>query len=265
MRQVLLLLACGTLAYASVETMLTAAIGKCLGASTQEQCMRTEVLDYLGRPRSLPGEDEGQMIMRRLKEIAKSNVFRLELPQVFQGASMVFRPDRGLDYSVEFPEESENDVTPRGARDMMKQKMLLPLLMLVKLKLKALTPIMLAMVSLKATKALIMSKIALLLITGFLVFQLCQKLGMAKMNMMPAAMPGTMPAMDASATLPPPMYGPPSPSYGPPTSSYGPPTTASSYEPSAWEPAPGPYARYDTTAKFDGLLQLLCEGWNAGF
>ncbi|CAB0019551.1 unnamed protein product, partial [Nesidiocoris tenuis] len=75
---------------------------------------------------------------------------------------------------------------------------------------------------------------------------LCQKLGMAKMNMQPA-----MPATPMDATMPPPMYGPPPPSYGPPT--YGPPTTAAtnSYDPppsSSWEPAPGPYARYDASA-----------------
>lgn len=58
-----------------------------------------------------------------------------------------------------------------SGRDMMKQKMLFPLLMLVKLKLKALTPIMLAIVGLKATKALVLSKIAVLLVVGFLIVQ----------------------------------------------------------------------------------------------
>lgn len=42
---------------------------------------------------------------------------------------------------------------------MMKDKLLLPLLLLLKIKLKALTPILVAMVGMKALKALILSKI----------------------------------------------------------------------------------------------------------
>lgn len=60
---------------------------------------------------------------------------------------------------------------------MMKEKMLLPLLLLVKLKLKALTPIMVALVSMKALKALILSKISILLVLGFLAAQLFKKAG----------------------------------------------------------------------------------------
>lgn len=59
----------------------------------------------------------------------------------------------------------------------MKEKMLLPLLLLVKLKLKALTPIMVALVSMKALKALILSKISILLVLGFLAAQLFKKAG----------------------------------------------------------------------------------------
>lgn len=60
---------------------------------------------------------------------------------------------------------------------MLKKKLLLPLLLLVKLKLKALTPILILLVGLKALKALIMSKVSLLLVVGFLIVQLCKKLG----------------------------------------------------------------------------------------
>lgn len=60
---------------------------------------------------------------------------------------------------------------------MLKKKLLLPLLLLVKLKLKALTPILILLVGLKALKALILSKVSILLVVGFLIVQLCMKLG----------------------------------------------------------------------------------------
>lgn len=104
-----------------------------------------------------------------------------------------------------------------------KDKLFLPLLLLMKLKLKVVMPILLALVSLKATKALILSKIAIKLVLGFLIYNLIQKLGGMKMNMVP--MPAPVPATE---------YGVPS-------------TTASSYDPSSWEPmSGGPYARWDS-------------------
>lgn len=107
----------------------------------------------------------------------------------------------------------------------MRAKGVLPLLLLLKLKLKALTPIMVALIGMKALKALILSKIAIVLVVGFLVVQLCKKAGMMPMTMM-------IPPME-----------PPTPSpYGAPAAP-APPSTMSSYEPS-WEPsAGGPYAR----------------------
>lgn len=98
---------------------------------------------------------------------------------------------------------------------------------------------MLAIVKIKAFKALVMSKIALLTVIGFLVFQIIMK--KQAMNMM--AMP-----MDQGPATPMP-YGPPSPA---PINSYGPPSTVSYNEapiydaPSSWEPSAssgGPYAR----------------------
>lgn len=89
----------------------------------------------------------------------------------------------------------------------------------MKLKMKVVLPILLGLVSLKATKALILSKIAIKLVLGFLIYNLIQKLGGMKMTMMP---------------MPPAEYGVPS-------------STASSYDPSSWEPmSGGPYARWDS-------------------
>jgi hypothetical protein len=104
-----------------------------------------------------------------------------------------------------------------AARGILKKKLLFPVLLLLKLKMKALMPIFVALIGLKAMKALILSKLAITIVLGFIVAQLVKKtgLGMPMMSMMPA--------------MPEPM------------NAYGPPTTAatpdSSYGPPAWEPA----------------------------
>lgn len=157
-------------------------------------------------------------------------------------------------------------VAERGI--LLKKKLLLPALVLMKLKMKALMPIFMALIGAKAMKALVMSKLALTLVLGFLLVQLLKKFGM----MMPMGM-----GMDATTTMAPmtqygapapsygppqPTYGPPQPSYGPPpqpsygppTNSYGPPAsgpapTMSSYDPNSWAPSDStqssssPYAR----------------------
>ncbi|XP_022196226.2 uncharacterized protein LOC111053614 [Nilaparvata lugens] len=218
-------------------------------------CIRVKTLEYLESvvpsKRALktpPAEvtDDGELDARigeRVQRFVDSHQFKLRLPEFFfQGATLVFTPAKSLlDFDVEFPQTTGEQRSVDQARDM-KKNMLLPLLMLIKLKLKTIIPILLTVVHVKATKALIMSKLALLLVGGFLAFQILQKKQMMQM-MMAESTPSP-----ASA------YGPPAPTYGPPTNSYGPPSTVatvSSYEapiydvPSSWEPSPaqGPYAR----------------------
>lgn len=105
----------------------------------------------------------------------------------------------------------------RGKKDHdkdIKKKLLFPLLLLLKLKLKAILPIFVALVGIKALKALILSKLAITLVVGFIAYTLLKK---------PAAAPA---AADPT-------------------------TTPSSYDPSSWEPSPGgPYARvWDQSAQ----------------
>lgn len=98
----------------------------------------------------------------------------------------------------------------RGKKDDkdIKKKLLFPLLLLLKLKLKAILPIFVALIGIKALKALILSKLAITLVVGFIAYTLLKK-------------PGAAPAAAADPT-----------------------TTPSSYDPSSWEPSPGgPYAR----------------------
>lgn len=106
-----------------------------------------------------------------------------------------------------------------AARGLLKKKLLFPVLLLLKLKMKALMPIFVAIIGLKAMKALILSKLAITIVLGFLIAQLVKKTGLG----MPMSM---MPMMPAAAE--------PSMSYGPPTT---PATPDTSYGPAAWEPS----------------------------
>lgn len=108
---------------------------------------------------------------------------------------------------------------------MLKKKLLFPVLLLLKLKMKALMPIFVALIGLKAMKALILSKLAITIVLGFVIAQLVKKtgLGMPMMSMMPA-----MPSTDPVNT-----YGPPSTPATEPMNTYG---------PAAWEPSSSSYS-----------------------
>ncbi|KAK7603042.1 hypothetical protein V9T40_003041 [Parthenolecanium corni] len=237
-------------------------------------CLKLKVLHYfdydvgrIGNPRSLSENDVekiDRLVVKRFQRYMKNNEVRVQLPEFFfQGATLVFSPKKSLtDFDVVFPKVSENeDRSMSAARDMMQQKALLPLLMMLKMKLKMITPIMLTLVSIKATKALVMSKLALLLVTIFMASQFVKKLGMSLPILhppmeMPMSMMTTPPAYGPPAA-PSPSYGSPSSSYGSPSSSYGSPSSsygspsqpsssygasasaqASNYaEPNSWEPS----------------------------
>jgi hypothetical protein len=64
-----------------------------------------------------------------------------------------------------------------SARGLLKKKLLLPVLLLLKLKMKALMPIFVALIGIKALKALVLSKLAIVLVVGFIVLQLVKKGG----------------------------------------------------------------------------------------
>jgi hypothetical protein len=104
---------------------------------------------------------------------------------------------------------------------LLKKKLLFPVLLLLKLKMKALMPIFVALIGLKAMKALILSKLAITIVLGFMIAQLVKKTGLGMpMSMMPMAMMGG--AQEPAMT------------YGPPTT---PATPDTSYGPAAWEPS----------------------------
>ncbi|XP_061723593.1 uncharacterized protein LOC133529797 [Cydia pomonella] len=214
------------------EDLLDSVISDCFDTSEPSACLKVKVLSYLDTQlgvnkesaRSFDDKNIDKVIFDRVGRILNANEFRFKLPEfIFQNAEVSYRADRGFD--VEFPEESENG----EARGLLKKKLLLPVLLLLKLKMKAIMPILVTIIGIKAVKALILSKLAITLVLGFLIYNLVLKKG---------AMPMMMAPTDA----------PPAPQYGPPASQYGPPSTpaapADSYGSPQWEPSSsGPYSR----------------------
>lgn len=164
---------------AASQDFLTSSLNECVKAESWTSCFKHHVLGYLDNKlgivteaRSLETIDEA--IVARTVKYLKSFEYGIDLP--FVDASLKYRPSRSLaDLDVEF---KNNDVATNQARGLLKKKLLLPFLLLLKLKLKALMPIFVAIIGLKALKALVLSKLALLIVIGFVALQLFKKGGM---------------------------------------------------------------------------------------
>ncbi|XP_053619532.1 uncharacterized protein Osi20 [Plodia interpunctella] len=216
------------------DELLDSVISDCFEADSPTSCLKVKVLSFLDTKLGVSSESArafeekniDKVIFDRVGRILNTNEFRVQLPEfLFQGAEVSYRADRGLD--VEFPEESNENGEARG---ILKKKLLLPVLLLLKLKMKALMPILVAIIGIKAVKALILSKLAITLVVGFLVYNLLMKKGAMPMMMAPT-----------EAAPPAPQYGPPASQYGTPAST--PAAPSDSYSPQ-WEPsASGPYSR----------------------
>ncbi|CAL7938080.1 unnamed protein product [Xylocopa violacea] len=202
------------------QDFLSKSLNECIAADSWVSCLKHEVLGYLDgklgtntEARSLDTVDEA--IVARTFKYLKSFDYGIDLP--FVDASLKYRPSRSLaDLDVEF---KGNEVATSQARGMLKKKLLLPFLLLLKLKLKALMPIFVAIIGLKALKALVLSKLAILLVVGFIAVQFFKKGGM----MMPMGM-----SME-----------PATPAYGAPPM----PSSTSNYDPmNTWD-GNGPYSR----------------------
>lgn len=171
-----LLLAGGCLAD---QDFLSKSLNECIAADSWISCLKHEVLGYMDNKlgtnteaRSLDTVDEA--IVARTFKYLKSFDYGVNIP--FVDASLKYRPSRSLaDLDVEF---KGNDVATSQARGILKKKLLLPFLLLLKLKMKALMPIFVAIIGLKALKALVLSKLAILLVVGFIAAQFFKKGGM---------------------------------------------------------------------------------------
>ncbi|XP_012542033.1 uncharacterized protein LOC105839927 [Monomorium pharaonis] len=201
------------------QDFLINSLNECIKTESWTSCLKHQVLTYLDNKlgttteaRSLETVDEA--IVARTFKYLKSFDYGIDLP--FVDANLKYRPSRSLaDLDIEF---KDNDVATSQARGLLKKKLLLPFLLLLKLKLKALMPIFVAIIGLKALKALVLSKLAILIVVGFVAMQFFKKGGM----MMPMGM-----SME-------------------PTSAYGAPpslSTTSSYDPANTWDGNGPYSR----------------------
>uniref|UniRef100_A0A182R857 Protein osiris 20 n=1 Tax=Anopheles funestus TaxID=62324 RepID=A0A182R857_ANOFN len=210
---------------ATSEELLSSIVNECFDGASVMGCLKGKVLLYLDGMLGLREEearafDDGnvdEVIFDRVGRVLATHEIRVQLPE---DTVVSYRADKGLDI----------DVLPAGlateaARGhLLKKKLLLPVLLLLKLKMKALMPIFLGLIGLKAMKALMLSKLAITLVLGFLIAQLVKKSGLG----MPMSMMPMMPPAPAAE------YGAPVPASS---------TPASSYEPSSWESSSGPYSR----------------------
>ncbi|CAB3367746.1 Hypothetical predicted protein [Cloeon dipterum] len=241
----------------SGDNLLSDIMNQCFQSLNLESmtCMRVRVLMYMNQlmarqpqfhPHMLERKDNGplpdavprdeaadekldQMIATSVARYAKSHVFQVQLPEtLFQGVQLTFNPST-FDLDYKFPATTARMSKGMAeARGILKKKLLLPVLLLLKLKMKALMPILVLISSIKAVKALVISKIALLVVVGFVFMQLCKKLGGG--GMMPPAMMPAMPEMTPA---------PPSAGYGAPPMPYNAPSAPqNSYGPAetSWEP-----------------------------
>jgi hypothetical protein len=205
----------------SSEELVSAIVSDCFEMNGMS-CLKGKVLTYLDtvlglreeQARAFDEKNVDKVIYDRVSRILATNEVRVGLPSaIFGDVAVTYRADRGLDFDV-----SEK---PEAARGLLKKKLLFPVLLLLKLKMKALLPIFVALIGLKAMKALILSKLAITIVLGFVIAQLVKKTGLGMpMSMMPMMMGG-------GAQEPASMYGPPT----------TPSTPDTSYGPAAWEPS----------------------------
>ncbi|XP_055548861.1 uncharacterized protein LOC129732223 isoform X2 [Wyeomyia smithii] len=195
---------------ATSEQLLSSIVNDCFEQDSVMSCLKGKVLIYLDgvlglheeQARAFEDQNVDKVIFDRVARVLASHEFKLQLPE---DTVVSYRADKGINL----------DSLPLG---------LGAVLLLLKLKMKALMPIIVALVGLKAMKALILSKLAITLVLGFLIAQLVKKsgLGMPMMSMMPMMPPAAEYGAPAPATTEPP----------------------SSYNPSSWEPQTGgPYSR----------------------
>lgn len=178
-----IILVTGLLALVAVSSayqdFLTSSLNQCINAESWSSCFKHEFLGYLDNQlgttteaRSLDSIDEA--VVARTFKYLKTFDYGINLP--FVDASLKYRPSRSLaDLDIEF---KDNEIATNQARGLLKKKLLLPFLLLLKLKLKALMPIFVAIIGIKAMKALVLSKLAFLAVIVFIGVQFFKKGGM---------------------------------------------------------------------------------------
>ncbi|XP_057652290.1 uncharacterized protein LOC130891508 [Diorhabda carinulata] len=207
----------------SGDELVSTVLDNCI----EMDCVKQNVLGYLNNVLHIQSDVQNTKnldaaILKRVRRVLDTHEFRLRVPEpILEQTDIVYNPKNGLDI---VSNDASNEARGLG----LKKKLLFPILLLLKLKKNLLQPLFIKLSLIKATKALILSKLAIIIVIGFVAYQLLGKSGMPlpMMSMAPAEPPA-------------PLYGaPPAPSPAPP----------SSYEP-GWEPnTGGPYQRVWTVS-----------------
>ncbi|KAL4097023.1 hypothetical protein QTP88_021864 [Uroleucon formosanum] len=211
-----------------VDGLLDRVLDRCSLGPGAVGCLKGNVLEFLRDGRAADVEAEGDVDAELVRAAGAYIERRVNEPNVPETAPV--RDARAMENeagpaaaaSASVAAAATTTTTARADMEMgmMQDKMLMPLMMMMKMKLKMLMPIMMALVSMKATKALVLSKVAIMLVLGFLLKEFLKKSGIPGLPLHLPGFPGS--AEPSSTSGPPPMYGPPQ---------------SSSYEsPSSWEP-----------------------------
>ncbi|XP_050430244.1 uncharacterized protein LOC126839171 [Adelges cooleyi] len=218
------------------DNLLDRVLENCTFGNGAMRCLKSNVLEYLegrGARANVVDSDLDEELVKATSRYIERQVYEVDVP----GAKLVVRPGRDMDDGAMdiMPAQQSTTTTTTARADMemgmMQDKMLMPLLMMMKMKMKMLMPIMMAMVSMKATKALILSKVAVILVIGFLVKEFMKKSGgLPGLPMLHLPL-GMSPAEPSTTGTP--MYGPPQ------SSGY---ESSSSWEPSGYSSGSSGYS-----------------------
>ncbi|XP_075144647.1 uncharacterized protein LOC142219643 [Haematobia irritans] len=165
----------------SSEDLLSNIVDNCFNANGMS-CIKEKVLTYLDgvagvqeeevSGRALNDDVMDKVIVDRVARILNDNEIRVEMPD---SSALTYRADRGFDL----------EITQTDARSHKKKNKLTTSLLLLVLVKSIIMPILMVLIKLKAIKALILSKLAIKLVLGFVLYNLFTKLSGAKMSMMP--------------------------------------------------------------------------------
>ncbi|XP_013100652.1 uncharacterized protein LOC106082586 [Stomoxys calcitrans] len=166
----------------SSEDLLSNIMDNCLNANGMT-CLQERVLTYLDGVAGVKEDVSGRafsddvmdtLIVDRVARVLNQNELRMEMPD----ASVIsYRADRGFDLEVPQTE---------ARKKKNKDKLTTSLLLIVLLK-SIIMPILMILIKLKTYKAMILSKLAIKLVLGFIFYNLYTKLSGTKMTVTPVS------------------------------------------------------------------------------
>ncbi|NP_001155697.1 osiris 20-like precursor [Acyrthosiphon pisum] len=194
-----------------VDGLLDRVLDRCSLGPGAVGCLKGNVLEFLRDGRAADVEADGDVDAELVRAAGAYIERRVNEPNVAAPVrdARAMDNDAGPAASAAAAASATTTTTARADMEMgmMQDKMLMPLMMMMKMKLKMLMPIMMALVSMKATKALVLSKVAIMLVLGFLLKEFLKKSGIPGLPLHLPGFPGS--AEPSSTSGPPPMYGPP--------------------------------------------------------